>query len=144
MKPALRVWRRVLWWLGLLLQLPIDLTLLHFNDFYLLMERILCLIPPILDEHPSLLDLTRDTHGQSDPLTIRVFLVLAIGVFCWIVVAALRMYTGTDPEYEHAAPSLKQDMMAARILAGCVTAIVLLATLIQGFFLGLCVLMLIG
>ena len=40
--------RRTLWWIGLALQLPFALTLIHFDTPYLILERILCAIPPRL------------------------------------------------------------------------------------------------
>ena len=45
--------RRTLWWIGLALQLPFALTLIHFDTPYLILERILCAIPPRLASDPS-------------------------------------------------------------------------------------------
>lgn len=45
--------RRILWWIGLVLLLPFTLNLVHFDGPYLMLERILCAIPPKLASDPS-------------------------------------------------------------------------------------------
>lgn len=130
-----RTARRVLWWIGFALQAPIDLDLLQIDGPLRVLERVLCLLPPVLDEWPSWTIPTLDTPGQVHQLTVRLFVALALGVVCWIAVLMLFL-TSRDPEYEHAAPGLKQDIIAARILTGVVSTVMVPASMLSAFFVG--------
>ena len=100
--------RRTLWWIGLALQLPFALTLIHFDTPYLILERILCAIPPRL---------------ASDPSSI-VGIPALETEWCRELVA--------DSPSNHG-----KETLPVRIFAGIITIIVLMATGITGLFLGI-------
>ena len=74
--------RRILWWIGLVLLLPFTLNLVHFDGPYLMLERILCAIPPKLASDPSSIVGLPLLEAEW----FREFLTLALGIACWSVV----------------------------------------------------------
>lgn len=122
--------RRILWWIGLVLLLPFTLNLVHFDGPYLMLERILCAIPPKLASDPSSIVGLPLLEAEW----FREFLTLALGIACWSVVGITKL-AATNPS------SHGRKILAVRIFAGIITITVLIATGITGFFLALALLM---
>lgn len=121
--------RRILWWIGLVLLLPFTLNLVHFDGPYLMLERILCAIPPKLASDPSSIVGLPLLEAEW----FREFLTLALGIACWSVVGITKL-AATNPR-------VMGKILAVRIFAGIITITVLIATGITGFFLALALLM---
>ena len=84
--------RRILWWIGLVLLLPFTLNLVHFDGPYLMLERILCAIPPKLASDPSSIVGLPLLEAEW----FREFLTLALGIACWSVVGITKL-AATNP-----------------------------------------------
>ena len=118
--------RRTLWWIGLALQLPFALTLIHFDTPYLILERILCAIPPRLASDPSSIVGIPALETEW----CREFLALVLGAVCWVTAGVMRLVA--DSPSNHG-----KETLPVRIFAGIITIIVLMATGITGLFLGI-------
>ena len=118
--------RRTLWWIGLALQLPFALTLIHFDTPYLILERILCAIPPRLASDPSSIVGIPALETEWR----REFLTLVLGAVCWVAIGVMRLVA--DSPSNHG-----KETLPVRIFAGIITIIVLMATGITGLFLGI-------
>ena len=122
----LAIIRRTLWWMGLVLQLPFALTLIHFDAPYLILERILCAIPPRLASDPSSIVGIPALETEWR----REFLTLVLGAVCWVATGVMRLVA--DSPSNHG-----KETLPVRIFAGIITIIVLMATGITGLFLGI-------
>lgn len=122
--------RRILWWIGLVLLLPFTLNLIHFDTPYLILERILCAIPPRLASDPSSIVGIPALETEWR----REFLTLVLGAVCWVATGVMRLVA--DSPSNHG-----KETLPVRIFAGIITIIVLMATGITGFFLALALLM---
>lgn len=118
--------RRTLWRIGLALQLPFALTLIHFDTPYLILERILCAIPPRLASDPSSIVGIPALETEW----CREFLALVLGAVCWVTAGVMRLVA--DSPSNHG-----KETLPVRIFAGIITIIVLMATGITGLFLGI-------
>ena len=108
--------RRTLWWIGLALQLPFALTLIHFDTPYLILERILCAIPPRLASDPSSIVGIPALETEW----CREFLALVLGAVCWVTAGVMRLVA--DSPSNHG-----KETLPVRIFAGIITIIVLMA-----------------
>ena len=99
--------RRTLWWIGLALQLPFALTLIHFDTPYLILERILCAIPPRLASDPSSIVGIPALETEW----CREFLALVLGAVCWVTAGVMRLVA--DSPSNHG-----KETLPVRIFAG--------------------------
>ena len=112
--------RRTLWWIGLALQLPFALTLIHFDTPYLILERILCAIPPRLASDPSSIVGIPALETEW----CREFLALVLGAVCWVTAGVMRLVA--DSPSNHG-----KETLPVRIFAGIITIIVLMPPVLQ-------------
>ena len=93
--------RRTLWWIGLALQLPFALTLIHFDTPYLILERILCAIPPRLASDPSSIVGIPALETEW----CREFLALVLGAVCWVTAGVMRLVADSPSNHGKETPS---------------------------------------
>ena len=108
--------RRTLWWIGLALQLPFALTLIHFDTPYLILSVSYALFRQ--DWQATRHQSSAFPHLKRNGS--REFLALVLGAVCWVTAGVMRLVA--DSPSNHG-----KETLPVRIFAGIITIIVLMA-----------------